>query len=179
MATGPTAANALPTGWGRWERREGLGRARGGGEAGHEGGVGRMGAFRREDSISRDSRTNHTYPPYRMINYLLVYHYIHRCQDKSKPLIRAREDGAWHQPIARWMRPLQEGNGRATPAEALPCLGKSESSSTITPSPRLASAISFYTRWRLRSSSSHCILVRNCRISPLLRANSRALIFAI
>ncbi len=45
----------------------------GGGEAGdEEGGVGRMGAFLREDSISRDSRTNHTYPRYRMVNCLLV-----------------------------------------------------------------------------------------------------------
>ena len=67
------------------QRRKGLGRALRGGEAGdEEAGVGRIGAFLREGLISRDGRTNHTYPRYRVVKCLLIYHYIHECQHKSQ-----------------------------------------------------------------------------------------------
>jgi hypothetical protein len=50
---------------------------------------------------------------------------------------------------------------RAPPTAAVPGVGKPISSNTNTPAPRVAAAIIFATRWRVRSSSSHGLLVRN------------------
>ena len=59
---------------------------------------------------------------------------------------------------------------RATPTEAVPCPGKPVSSTTNTASPSVVSASIFSTRCRLRSSSSHCMFVRNscnrCSLVP-------------
>src|SRR5262249_16023813 len=61
------------------------------------------------------------------------------------------------------------------PTECLPCLAKPVSSKSRRPWPNVAAAIILCTRWRVRSSSSHCMLVRNsCKRCALLPGTATA-----
>jgi hypothetical protein len=73
---------------------------------------------------------------------------------------------SWQVPT--WPRVPEDG--RATPTAAVPCLGTPVASQTTTPSLVVASAISVVTRCRVRSASSHGLLVRTachrCALVP-------------